>query len=205
MTNSTETEVKLQVNNLSKVQQKAEDLGYCISQPRSFEANTLYDTADRRLYHSGMILRLRESGGRAVLTWKGREIPGPHKSRPERETTVGSIETFAYILDRLGFHPAFRYEKFRTELQDQSAQGTITLDETPIGNFIELEGSAAWIDETARRLEFQPEQYIKESYGALYRRWCQNLGVQPSHMVFPSNSGGGIVSETGAPNSVSVE
>lgn len=186
MANSTETEVKIQVNNLGEAQQKAETFGYRVSQPRSFEANTLYDTADRRLYHSGMILRLRESGGRAVVTWKGREIPGPHKSRPEQETSVGSLETLAYILDQIGFHAAFRYEKFRTELQNETAEGIITLDETPIGNFIELEGPAAWIDETARRLGFQPEQYIKESYGALYRRWCQNIGVQPSHMVFSS-------------------
>lgn len=186
MANSTETEIKIQVKNLSEVQQKAEVSGYRITRPRAFEANTLYDTADRRLYHSGMVLRLRDSAGRAVLTWKGPEIPGPHKSRPEQETSVGSIETFAFILDQIGFHPAFRYDKFRTELQDEAAEGTITLDETPIGNFIELEGPEAWIDETARRLGFHPEQYIKESYGALYRRWCQNIGVQPSHMVFSS-------------------
>lgn len=184
MENWTEIEIKLQVRNLSEVQQKLESSGYHVTQPRTFEANTLYDSADRRLYHSGMILRLRESGGRALLTWKGPEIPGPHKSRPERQTSVGSAETFAYILEQVGFRPAFRYEKFRTEMQGAAVESTVTLDETPIGNFIELEGPAEWIDETARRLGFQPEQYIKESYGALYRRWCRNSGVQPSHMVF---------------------
>lgn len=186
MANSTETEIKLRINNLSEVQQKLEIFGYHISQPRQFEANTIFDTSDRRLYHSGMLLRLRESGGRSMLTWKGPEIPGPHKSRPERETTVASAETFGYILDQLGFKPAFRYEKFRTELKNANPDATVTLDETPIGNFIELEGSAGWIDETARNLGFGPADYITESYGALYRRWCGSNGVQPSHMVFSS-------------------
>jgi adenylate cyclase class 2 len=186
MAQSTETEIKLQVSKLSEVHEKLASFGYDVSQPRAFEANTLYDTGDQRLYHSGMILRLRESGDRALVTWKGPEIPGRHKSRPERETSVGSVETFAYILEQVGFKPVFRYEKFRTELEDAEAEGTVTLDETPIGNFIELEGPAAWIDETARRLGFQQEQYIKESYGSLYRRWCENVGVQPSHMVFSS-------------------
>ena len=45
---------------------------------------------------------------------------------------------------RLGF----KYEKYRTEFAD-AAGGTVTFDETPIGNFLELEGSGAWIDEMA--------------------------------------------------------
>jgi adenylate cyclase class 2 len=186
MANSTETEIKLQVNNLSEVQQKLESYGYQVSQPRTFEADTLFDTGDRRLYHSGMLLRLRQAGSRSVVTWKGPEIPGPHKSRPERETSVDSLETFAYILDQIGFKPAFRYEKFRAEMKKPGVDATVTLDETPIGNFVELEGPPVWIDETAKLLGFQPELYIKESYGALYRRWCRNIGVEPSHMVFSS-------------------
>lgn len=187
MASATETEIKLRLENLSQVQKKLQSAGYRVSQEREFEANTLYDTEDRRLFQSGMLLRLRESGGRSILTWKGPEIPGPHKSRPERETSVGSVETFGYILDQLGFKPVFRYEKFRTELKNATPEATVTLDETPIGSFVELEGPASWIDEAARNLGFGPAEYIKESYSTLYRRWCENIGVQPLNMVFSSS------------------
>jgi len=186
MANATETEIKLPVENAAALLDKLHAAGYQVSQSREFEANTLYDTDDRRLFHSGMLLRLRETGGRSILTWKGPVIAGPHKSRPERETTVGSAETFGYILDQLGFEPVFRYEKFRTELKGANPEATVTFDETPIGIFMELEGPAAWIDETARTLGFKYADYVTESYGTLYRRWCERKGVEPSHMVFSS-------------------
>lgn len=186
MASETETEIKLRVRDLSEIRAELEAAGYCVSQERQFEANTLYDTGDRRLLHSGTLLRLRETGGRSILTWKGPEVPGPHKSRPERETSIGAAETFAYILGQLGYQPVFRYEKFRTELKADGTGGTVTLDETPIGLFIELEGVASWIDETAQKLGFAPTDYITDSYGKLYHRWAEANGVQPSHMVFPS-------------------
>ena len=186
MAGPTETEIKLRIQNGSEIQTKLNATGYQVSQAREFEANTIYDTTESRLFHSGMLLRLRESGGRSILTWKGPVIPGPHKSRPERETTVGSAETFGGILDQLGFNPVFRYEKFRTEWKGANPEATVTLDETPIGIFMELEGPAAWIDETARSLGFGPAEYITDSYGTLYRRWCESNGVEPSQMVFSS-------------------
>jgi adenylate cyclase, class 2 len=186
MTGPTETEIKLRVGNAAEVQKKLQAAGYQISRAREFEANTIYDTADSRLFHSGMLLRLRESGGRSILTWKGQVSPGPHKSRPERETTVGSARIFGSILGQLGFKPVFRYEKFRTEWKGANPEAAVTFDETPIGIFIELEGPAGWIDETARILGFDDSEYVTESYGTLYQRWCESNGVQPSHMVFSS-------------------
>jgi adenylate cyclase class 2 len=187
MASATETEIKLRVkNDGSEMQDKLKAAGYRVSQPREFEANTLYDTEDSRLFHSGMLLRVRESGGRSVLTWKGPAIPGPHKSRPERETGVNSAETLGYILDQLGFKRVFRYEKFRTELKGANPEATVTFDETPIGIFIELEGPPSWIDQTAAMLGFKEAEYVTESYGTLYRQWCESNEVKPSDMVFSS-------------------
>jgi adenylate cyclase class 2 len=45
------------------------------------------------------------------------------------------------------------------------------LDETPIGNFAELEGPADWIDQTASTLAIHPSQYITLSYGRLFDLW----------------------------------
>jgi len=43
------------------------------------------------------------------------------------------------ILRALGYAPSFRYEKFRAEWTD--GKGQVVVDETPIGDFCEIEGS----------------------------------------------------------------
>ncbi len=107
-----------------------------------------------------------------MLTWKGPGQSGPHKSRAELETSVGSLETMRQILEQLGYGPVFRYEKYRTEFMDRAGLGVVTLDETPIGNFLEIEGPGEWIDQTAGRLGFSPKDYLLESYGKLYLDYC---------------------------------
>jgi adenylate cyclase class 2 len=59
-----------------------------------------------------------------------------------------------------------------------------TLDETPIGVYMELEGSPRWIDRAARRLGFSERDYITASYGRLYLEWCAAQKIEPGHMVF---------------------
>ena len=183
--NDHETEVKIAVPNLNAVRQRLDQLGFLESVPRSFEANTLYDTAERKLRRGQMLLRLREVGGKGVVTWKGPAVPGPHKSRPELETTVEDIEVLGRILGEIDFQPVFRYEKYRTEFSDQA--GTVTLDETPVGHFLELEGPGEWIDRTALRLGFGPQDYLLASYGKIYLDDCARRGVQPGNMVFASH------------------
>jgi len=90
----------------------------------------------------------------------------------------------AAILGRLGFRPSFRYQKYRTEMKQSSGPGTATLDETPIGTYIELEGSPSWIDRTARRLGYSEDRYITASYGRLYLEWCKRRRRKPAGMVF---------------------
>ncbi len=65
-----------------------------------------------------------------------------------------------------------------------------TLDETPIGIYLELEGTPAWIDRTARRIGFREEDYITESYGRLYLDWCRKNRVKPGDMVFEDRGRG---------------
>lgn len=82
----------------------------------------------------------------------------------------------------MGYQPVFRYEKYRTEYTDGT--GILTLDETPIGCYIELEGDPQWIDETAGKLGYHERDYITKSYGALYRSHCLERQVPPTNMVF---------------------
>jgi adenylate cyclase class 2 len=92
------------------------------------------------------------------------------------------------ILERLGYSQVFRYEKFRTEYVEAGnpEAGILTIDETPIGDFLELEGDGDWIDRKAQELGFSRKDYILTSYGKLYLEECEQRGVQPTHMVFAS-------------------
>lgn len=186
MASPTEVEVKLAVNDVEGTSKRLRDLGFSVSREREFESNTLYDRTDRQLRNAGMLMRLRKAGDRNVLTWKGPSDPGRHKSRPERETSVGSIDTLAEIFGHLGYEPVFRYEKFRTEFRRSGEEGSVVLDETPIGNYLELEGPADWIDATAAELGFRSGDYIVDSYGGLYLKWREHNGVQRNDMVFSS-------------------
>lgn len=119
-----------------------------------------------------------------TLTFKGRPLPGPHKNREELETGLSDPARFAEILARLGFHPVFRYEKYRTEFRMKRGPGMAMLDETPIGVYVELEGPPTWIDRTARRMGFSPRDYITASYARLYLDWCKRQRRKPGNMVF---------------------
>ena len=85
-------------------------------------------------------------------------------------------------LEGLGLQPVFRYEKVRGEWSDGT--GHVVLDKTPIGDYAEIEGEADWIDETARKLEVSPEQYITQSYGELFQEWKHRTGSAAEDMTF---------------------
>ena len=181
-----ETEVKIRLADTVAAKLRLADAKFTISVPRRFESNTLYDTADLQLKRAQNLLRLRQVGAESIVTWKGPSIPGPHKIRPELETTIGSLPTFDQILRALGYEPTFRYEKYRTEFKQTPLgnDGVVTLDETPIGDFFELEGTPEWIDRTAALLGFERAAYVLSSYGRLYLDHCAANGLEPGNMVF---------------------
>jgi adenylate cyclase class 2 len=129
-------------------------------------------------------VRLRQAGSHSTLTFKGKSKDTRHKVREEVETRVENAAAVERVFQEVELQPVFRYEKYRTEFTGDKADGVVTLDETPIGNFLEIEGPARWIDRTAKQLGFSPADYITASYGALYLQYCSAHGIQPSNMVF---------------------
>jgi len=188
---STETEIKLRVPGATQALALLETHRFLCTKPRLFEINILFDTPEESLRHSGTMLRLRTLGDSRLLTWKGIATRERHKSREELEVAIVDAPTFELILARLGYTPSFRYEKFRTEFSDQCGHGFITLDETPVGTFLELEGEAAWIDRTAGILGFQESDYVLHDYGWLYLEYCRQHGAAPSNMVFACGADSG--------------
>jgi adenylate cyclase class 2 len=181
-----ETEVKLPLSSADDGRNRILKAGFREKVPRVLESNTLYDTADQSLRRQGMLLRIRRVGERWLLTFKGAAAAeAKYKSRPETELEVSDGDRLAQIFEALGYKPIFRYQKYRTEYYLDTEPGIITLDETPIGAFLELEGPADWIDRTSHRLGFSESSYITESYGGLYLAYCKRNGLIPGDMVFP--------------------
>jgi adenylate cyclase, class 2 len=183
---ATETEIKLRVRDRpAVVQAEIERLGYAVRTPRELEADQLYDRSDGELRGNDQILRLRSRGSRSTLTYKGPAQRAPHKSREEIELDLSDGAAFSVVLGRLGYQPSFRYEKYRTTFAAPGQPGIITMDETPVGDFLELEGPAEWIDSTALQLGYSATEYITESYASLWRAHCQTSAkVVPAAMVF---------------------
>lgn len=180
-----EVEVKLAVPSAAPALALFQQAGFATLHERAFETNVLLDNAGSELLHTRRLLRIREFRGDTILTFKGPPEAGRHKTRVEVETQVTDRASLMAILDGLGYRVTFRYEKYRTTLARPGEDGLAVVDETPIGTFLELEGAAEWIDATAARLGFSPEDYILKSYGSLFREFCESHVWHSRDMVFP--------------------
>jgi adenylate cyclase, class 2 len=183
-----ETEIKFRVTDLGALATRLESAGFRLQTERSFESNVLYDTPDRQMRARTEILRIRSYAGRWTLTHKRLPEDGPgedrHKHRVETETEVADGRVLEEIFLSLGLVAAFRYEKWRTEWHD--GEGHCVVDETPIGNFAELEGSAAWIDRRAARLGISSDEYLTLSYGRLFDLWREQHRSHAADLTFAS-------------------
>jgi adenylate cyclase class 2 len=163
---ATETEIKLRVG-AAAARDALKRAGGRLVHPREFEDNLLFDDPRGTLGTAAAILRLRVTPRGGLLTFKGaRRLEDGLKTREEIETEVDDAEAFRLILERLGFKPAFRYQKYR---ETWSLEGqTVVVDETPIGDFVEIEGEAEGIHRAAEALGFARADYLTDSYVALF-------------------------------------
>jgi adenylate cyclase class 2 len=180
-----EIEIKLRLpGDLGKMRRALRDLGFRVIKSRLHEYNVLLDTSSRVLRSHGKLIRLRRVGTHTLLTYKGPAEQGRYKKRHEIEVVLPDAFQMEQIFNEIGYHPIFRYEKFRTEYAKTPSTGKVLLDETPIGNYLEIEGSPRWIDRTAQSLGFSLDDYITRSYGYLYLAYCRERRMPPSDMLF---------------------
>jgi len=181
-----ETEIKFHVEDTASLAERLEAAGFHLETPRTFESNVLYDTPDRSMRSRTEILRIRSYCGRWILTHKRLPDAGPgedrHKHRIETETEVSDGGALAEVFRSLGLVAAFRYEKWRTEWAD--GEGHCVVDETPIGNYAELEGTAEWIDRAAAKLGIAHSDYLTLSYGRLFDAWRERTGSAAEDLTF---------------------
>jgi adenylate cyclase, class 2 len=179
-----EIEIKFRMGNVRALSQKLKAAGFRLETPRTHEMNTLYDLPGEVLRNKKELLRVRKYGKQWTLTHKSGTVRARHSSRVELETKVADGNTMDAILRALGYAPSFRYEKFRAEWTD--GKGQIVVDQTPIGNFCEIEGPPRWIDATAKKLGVTPADYITKNYATLFVEWKQEMKNPAHEMTFRS-------------------
>jgi adenylate cyclase class 2 len=184
MSSSREVEIKFRIDDIQDLEAKLQLGGFRLVTPRTHELNTLYDLPGGILRARGALLRLRKYGAKWTLTYKDKsgQQSGPHKSRREIETVVENGSATVQMLEALGYSPTFQYEKFRSEWSDLA--GHVVIDETPIGNFGEIEGTADWIDATAQQLGISVQNYITASYAELFMDWKRQTKSNAADMTF---------------------
>ena len=177
-----EIEIKFRVEDVRALTRRLRICGFRLQTRRTHEMNTLYDLPGNVLRERGELLRLRKYGTEWLVTHKSKGSMGRHKTRVELETEVADGRRMDAIFQALGYRPTFRYEKFRAEWSDGT--GHVVVDETPIGNFGEIEGPARWIDRTAKALGIGPKQYITDTYAGLFFAWKRQKRSAAREMTF---------------------
>jgi len=177
-----EIEIKFRVADLRALARKLRGAGFRLVTQRTHEVNTLYDLPGEVLRKRKELLRLRKYGSSWKLTHKSGGKTGRHSSRVELETGVDDGNKMDAILRALGYRPSFRYEKFRAEWTDK--KGQVVVDQTPIGDFCEIEGPSRWIDDTAKKLGVKTGDYITKNYATLFAEWKQETGSPAKEMTF---------------------
>jgi adenylate cyclase, class 2 len=188
-----EIELKFPVADPEALQSRLRYLGFHLVTPRTYEHNTLYDTPTRDLRARREVLRIRQYGPLCTVTHKRQASQQPdttrYKVRIETETIVAEREALAEIFCQIGYLPVFIYEKYRTEWSQAvgpspDAAAHLVIDETPIGNFAELEGPTEWIDRTLAELNVDPAICLTDSYGKLFLDWKQRTSSPAEHLTF---------------------
>ena len=178
-----EIEVKFVLDDLADMRRRIVELGATPETPRTYENNITFDTVAGGLRQSGRLLRLRRDR-RNVLTYKEplASEDAEFKVRKEFEIEVSDFAQARSIVERLGFAPSMRYEKYRETFSYHGAE--ILLDELPVGNFMEIEARREEIRSVSAALGLDFGTRLRGSYGDILQAVCDAYGLPLCDLTF---------------------
>lgn len=177
-----EREIKLRFDSVEEARAAVLATGATPLHGRRLQEDSLLDTETEDLRRRRCILRVRVENGKSRLTFKGPVQPSAMKLREEIETVVGDGEILLRVFEEIGLHVWFHYEKYREEFAHEDVIAAV--DETPVGVFVEIEGSEAGISSMAAALGRSPADYIVDSYRALFLQRRDEIGLIGPDMLF---------------------
>jgi adenylate cyclase class 2 len=185
-TTALEREIKLRFASADDAREAVVATGATALFGRRLQEDALLDTEDEDLRRNRCVLRVRMENGKSRLTYKGPVQPSLMHVREELETVVGDGDALLRVFGELGLHVWFRYEKYREEFSHEDV--IVAIDETPVGVFVEIEGSEQGIAEMTAALGRTPADYIVDSYRALFLQYREELGLDGPDMVFDASA-----------------
>ncbi len=181
-----EREIKLRFASADEAREAVLATGATPLYGRRLQDDALLDTEDEGFRRKRCVLRVRMENGKSRLTYKGPVQPSLLHIREELETVVGDGEMLLRVFGELGLHVWFRYEKYREEFAHEDV--IVAIDETPVGVFVEIEGSEQGIAEMTAALGRTSADYIVDSYRSLFLQHREELGLNGPDMVFDANA-----------------
>ena len=180
-----EVEVKLlldkdELAQLRKALKPAKKLG------KNVERNFILDYSDNAIASRGCLMRLRFSGDRAILTFKGPRKASNYKSREETEFALGKTVDFKKIVayfGRVGINPTWRYDKIRESFSFAGCH--IDVDVLPLlGTVVEVEAdSDALVKKAIEKLGLKGSRSFNGSYYDLAAIYFRKLGRPVGNLV----------------------
>jgi adenylate cyclase class 2 len=162
-----EKKYRLTPERLEPLRRRLEEVGASGQGSAEFEENVIYTGPG--LDPARRVLRLRRKGGRAVFTFKERDLSkSAIKRQREEETEVSDADALASILEALGYRPVLVYEKRRETWRMAGTE--VVIDELPFGLFVEIEGEEASIIEVEKLLGLDAAEAEHSPYPELTLR-----------------------------------
>jgi len=178
-----EIEVKFLIADLAAMRQRLVALDARLHTPRTYEDNWLFDTPDEQLTRQRRMLRLRRDRCNRITYKEPPTHPDPDfKVLQEYEIEVSDFAQAHTILEKLGFAPVLRYEKYRETFTYQGAE--IVLDEVPVGIFMEIEAPREVIRSIAAALGLDFAARLVAGYREIFDAVCRTYNLAVTDMTF---------------------
>lgn len=176
-----EVELKAVVDDLALRRKRLEDAGAALSfEGKIFDRR--YDLPSRELSRRDEVLRVRRydsvDGSRVFLDWKGpTEIRDVYKVREEITTPLDDLDSFAKILERLGFQLVGEID--RVIAQYQLGGATVRFETYPrMDVLVEVEGSPESIEAAIGVLGMPRGIFTSDRLAAFVERFEERTGVR---------------------------
>jgi len=162
-----EIEIKFALKDTKAAEVRLLEEGFRLTAQRHVETNYLFDDGSGALRSLGRLLRVRHTPSKHTITYKGPILATSKlKQREEIECRVGDAETMIRILQGVGFKVRMQYSKHRTVFQKDGL--SVSVDETEVGDYLEIEGpSEEEIITLGAALGYSEQDFVRRTYADL--------------------------------------
>ncbi len=176
-----ETKINLKPEEIEELKENILKLG-AVHIKKEKEVDDYFDFDDNRINEMRNAIRLRNN---KVLCLKEKEnIHSEIKEVNEFETEINNDEVIRKIFSKIGLKVMKKKEKIRDKYKLRNCE--LCIDELPFGFFLEIEGPRAEIITIAKKLGFNEDQFISDTYFQLYEKYCKKINIEfkKTNLVF---------------------